>query len=69
LITNLKLASGNVQSKDKLVNFLYLLMREHLTFGQIAKLIEEVENDGDENIEFTNGFAANYAKFISEKLK
>lgn len=68
-MNNLKNISGNIKSKDNLVHFLYLLMRENLPFGHIEKILQECEKFKDQEIEYTNDFLASYAKNISERLK
>lgn len=63
---NLKEESGNIISEDKLVSFLYELMRDKITPGVVEEL---VNNSQQTPVEFTNGYLANYAKHLAERLK
>jgi len=62
----LKEKSGNITSDDKLVSFLYELMRDKITPGVVETL---VNNSQQTPVEFTNGYLANYAKYLAERLK
>jgi hypothetical protein len=58
--------SGSVNSNDKLVAFLYMLLRDEVTPGRLEEILREmplVES------EFSNGWLANYAKDIAMRLK
>ena len=59
--------SGKFASKSKLIGFLYLLMRDHIPPG----IVEEILNDCDtENTTvYTNGWLAQYAEDIANRLK
>jgi len=68
----LRARSGNVDSDDQLVGFLYELMRDHLPCGVVERLVSNsnpanTSNGG--NCRFTNGFLANYAKDLSQRLR
>jgi len=58
--------SGNVGSVDPLVSFLYQLMRDHLAPGVVESLMDCA---GTQPSLFTNGWLANYAKDIAERLR
>jgi hypothetical protein len=58
--------SGQVRSDDPLVSFLYQLMRDHLASGVVEGLMGDAEK---QPILFTNGWLANYAKDIAERLR
>lgn len=58
--------SGEVNSSDHLVSFLYELMRDKVPPGEIEAL---VRNSISEDItEYTNGHLANYAKDLTYRL-
>ena len=61
--------SGTVESKDKLVCFLYTLMRDHLATGDVEALAIDANLEDDDNFIFTNGWLAEYAKDIASRLK
>lgn len=61
--------SGDIESEDPLVTFLYILMRDHVTPGVIEGIMfEHVQYDEGGN-KFTNGWLANYCKDIAERLR
>lgn len=57
--------SGTVSASNKLVEFIYLLGRDHISLGTIEAIMEEVTG---EEILYTNGWLANYAKNVTERL-
>jgi len=59
--------SGEVNSEDPLVSFLYILMRDHLPTGVVEGIMKD--HVPDQVVKFTNGWLANYAKDIAERLK
>jgi len=64
----LKENSGNKTWADEFVTFFYLLMRDHLTSGEVEALVEQVV-DKPRNVEFTNGYLLNNARDIVEDLR
>lgn len=60
--------TGSVTSRDPLVTFFYVLMRDELTPGKIEGLIMKECLNGEE-IQFTNGHLANYAKDLADKFR
>lgn len=64
----LRIDSGEVNSSDPLVAFLYLLIRDHIVSGDIESIMKEIENTTEDKYVFTNGFIASYAKNIKERL-
>lgn len=63
----LRTQSGNINSDDPLVSFLYILMRDYIPVGAVESiLIDHII--GKECSEFTNGWLAEYAKYVAEKL-
>ncbi len=57
------------KTNDKLTAFIYELLKNHITFGQIEMCLRAVESDSKIGYCLNNEFAANYAKHVSEKLK
>lgn len=64
---DLREVSGHVSSADPLVNFLYLLMRDEVTPGVVAKILED--SIDEETTVFTNGWLASYAGYVAKILK
>jgi len=52
---------------NKIVTFLYLLMRDELPCGVVERIVQELENTG-KNYFFSNGYLADYAYEIAERL-
>ena len=68
---NLRDRSGEINNKDRLVAFLYELMRDHLRVGEVERLVRN-QTKYDEYIEayeFTNGWLANIAIDMAKRLK
>lgn len=70
---NLKLRqdSGSIDIRSKLVEFLYLLMRDHVAFGKVESLVREAEisfNSGDGINAYSNGYLALYAENLANRL-
>lgn len=64
----LRNASGNRWVKDdRLVAFLYILLRDHLTAGVVQSLLETEANAGD--VSYTNGFLLDYAQYVAGELR
>lgn len=61
-------ASGRVKSADPLVALLYTLMRDHLPVGVVAALAADAEKTQGE-CEYTNGWLAQYAIHLAERLE
>ena len=53
---------------NKLQIFLYLLMRDELPTGKVARLIQEVEKVSEQP-SFTNGHLAEMAREYEERLQ
>jgi len=62
--------SGNISDKDKLVGFLYILMRDHLSCGKVQEIINDYLMESDKNcrMDFSNGWLAKYAQDIARRL-
>ncbi len=63
----LRECSGGVDSKDPLVAFLYILMRDHLPAGTVEELIRQ--HCCSPMMLFTNGWLAKYAEDVASRLK
>lgn len=61
--------SGNISSDSKLVEFIYILARDHLTTGQIDMLIDDHVSDRFEKTYYTNGWLAEWAKDVAKRLQ
>ena len=61
--------SGAVDSSDRVVSFLYTLMRDHVTPGTVEEMMLTVEAEQGEGCEFSNGWLASHAKDIAERLR
>jgi hypothetical protein len=64
----LRKRSRSINSKDKLVAFLYDIIRDYMTCGEIEEAMLHIKEDGTE-YEFSNGYLANYAKDIARRLR
>ena len=67
----LRKESGEFDSADPLVDFLYVLMRDKVTPGDVEKMVTEQETfDIKPNkSEYTNGWLARYAKHIAKRIR
>lgn len=65
-IKSLRNVSGNFSKKDLITEFLYDLMRDHLTPGKVEGIICNLHGG---MCHYTNGWLAKYANNLSEKLK
>ncbi len=59
-------SSGKVNCANRLIHFLYLLMRDELSAGKVEQLVRESTND---SILYTNGWLAQYAGYLSAELR
>lgn len=62
----LRQRSGNITTDRKLVSFLYELMRDHLTPGKVEALVSDSQNTP---VKCTNGFLAQYAADLADRLE
>jgi len=53
---------------DKLDGFIYTLLRDHITPGKMEAIVMDCEQGGNSEVVFTNGYLAQYAKMIKERL-
>ena len=62
--------SEKVDSQSVLVEFLYILMRDYLPCGEVEEIMKHhITISNGETNKFSNGWLANYAKDIAERLK
>jgi len=64
----LRKRSRNINSGDKLVAFLYDIMRDYMTCGEIEEAMLNIKEEKTE-YEFCNGYLANYAKDVAKRLR
>jgi len=62
----LRESSGNIKINSKLVSFLYELMRDHLPPGKVEEIVR-ASNEPD--VSYTNGWLAQYAEYLANRLK
>ncbi len=61
--------SGTYMFSDQLTNFLYTLMRDHLTPGVVEKLVLQIEEEQTKQpITYTNGWLAAYSNYLALRL-
>jgi hypothetical protein len=58
--------SGSINSEDRLVSFLYELMRDHLPVGTVEDVLR---NSMMKETQFTNGYLAKYAEDIAARMR
>lgn len=69
-VPDLRTRSGSVRSSDPLVSFLYTLMRDHMTPGEVEAILqEEVEKYAGKEVEYSNGWLATYSKDLAQRLR
>lgn len=68
--------SGEVNSNDRLVAFLYILMRDHMATGEVAEVVNMTSLDAASGIStqqdeflFSNGWLAKYAEDLANRLR
>lgn len=64
---DLREGSGNIKINSRLVSFLYELMRDYLPPGTVEKIVQA--SDSEQNVHYTNGWLAQYAEHIANRLK
>lgn len=64
----LREASGAKESKDKLLAFFYLLLRDELPAGKVSRIFKESILE-EKDFKFTNGFLVTYAEYMIERLR
>ncbi len=66
---NLRERSGKITNNSKLVCFLYILLRDKFPAGVLEEIINTEISKTGEDIEYTNGYLANYAQDLADRLK
>lgn len=65
---NLHEDSGSRESDDKLIAFLYILMRDHLTPGTVQGILHHHVQEGSLD-KYTNGFLFDYCEWVANELR
>lgn len=68
-IEEMRTLSGSVASEDKLVLLMYILLRDHFPSGKLEKIVDGIENSEAKVFSFTNGWMAQYAINLSNRIK
>lgn len=69
-VKRMREASGNIESVDPLVTFFYVLIRDHLPGGLVEEILRTALDQAPGTvIRFCNGWVANYAKDIVDRLR
>ena len=63
----LRARSGTVRFNSKLISFLYTLLRDHVSPGDVEKLVREACSEPD--VIYTNGWLALYAEDLAKRLE
>lgn len=67
-IERMRKESGTVKIKNKLVCFLYILLRDEVTPGRIETLMEQQKIEDEVEHLYTNGWLARYAENLANRL-
>lgn len=59
-------ASGGITSRDKVTQLFYILIRDHVVVGNIEKVVDSMV---EQEVQFTNGWIANYAKYLTKRVR
>ncbi len=67
-------ASGRVSSEDPLVDFLYVLMRDFVSLGDLADVVNQMirarrERPECTGVELANGWLAQYAEYVAGQIR
>lgn len=65
-VARMREASGKVDIDSRLVGFLYILLRDHLTPGVVEEIM--IRHCAESNSQYTNGWLARYAEDLAERL-
>jgi hypothetical protein len=70
LNARLRKRSGEVELEGRLISFLYELMRDHITPGQIEDIVRSIEISEamGTSIRYSNGWLAKYAADLASRL-
>ena len=70
LDSELRERSGSVNNKDPLVSFLYILMRDYVLPGDVETIMADgIPKPTVTDVQFSNGWLANYAEDIAKRLQ
>jgi hypothetical protein len=64
--------SGSVEDDDPIVSLIYILMRDHVSPGEMEKVVRDWEEHCERGIyasSYCNGWLASYAQDLSSRLK
>lgn len=61
--------SGSIDSDDPMVAFIYTLVRDHVPPSTVETIIKDIVKVSKDRYEFSNGWLAQYAKDITERLR
>ncbi len=67
-VISLRERTGNVSSSSKLVAFIYQLLGDYISPSDIERCVLDNTGPDSDKFIFTNGYLANYAKDIVERL-
>lgn len=68
-MARIRARSGKVSSSDPLVSFLYTLMKDYVTSGNIEEImLSHMPQEPGTVTEFTNGYLALHAQDIAERI-
>jgi hypothetical protein len=67
-VKELRKRSGTIKSKDKLVSFLYELMRDYVPTGTVERCVLNSTGPNSDECTFTNGYLAKYAIDVAKRL-
>jgi hypothetical protein len=69
LNSELRQESGVVKYSDTLTDFLYELLRDHVTPGDVQIILAHALEDKKHNpVVYSNGWLAEYAHYVAEKI-
>jgi len=67
-IKEIRKRSGNIHSNNKVVAFVYELLRDHLPSADIEKCVLNSTGPNTEEFIFTNGYLTKYAIDVAKRL-
>jgi hypothetical protein len=65
----LRAESGTVTYTDPLTSFFYQLLRDHMTAGDVEKIVSDIVQEAGKDVTFTNGWLAKYANNLADTLR
>jgi hypothetical protein len=67
-IAAFRLRSGNFNSSDPLTCMFYLLLRDHMSAGDLENIVKEATKILDGTRQFTNGWLGQYAQDMAIRI-